>query len=251
MKATKMVLAVAGIILGLVLLPSLAMADKTIGMLLFSGETRYNEAAQGIRDRLIESGFGGPGTVFIMENAAGNKARAAELVEQLRTKNPDLLATMGTNATMAAGDRIKDLPIVFSVVYDPVVSGIAKSWQGSGNNTAGVSSKVSLSKLIESLTALKPIARLAVLFTPAEQNSLAQLGDLKKLQTLTQARNTFEIVPVNISKLEEIQPRVADVLGKVDAVYITGSNLVDSQVEAIVDMANKARVITVSHLDDL
>ncbi len=34
--------------------------------------------------------------------------------------------TIGTTATIAAAREIKDVPIVFSIVYDPIEAGIAK-----------------------------------------------------------------------------------------------------------------------------
>ncbi len=58
------------------LLSSEAMAEKRIGVLSFSEETRYQDAARGFIDALKESGFKEPKTKFIIENAGANKAKA-------------------------------------------------------------------------------------------------------------------------------------------------------------------------------
>jgi len=104
-----------------------ASAEKKIGILLFSNEVRYAEAKKGFIDSLNEKGFGGKDIKIYLENAGGNKARAAELVQKFTAAKMNLIFTVGTHATTAVMHDIKDVPIVFSVVYDPVVVGIAKS----------------------------------------------------------------------------------------------------------------------------
>jgi putative ABC transport system substrate-binding protein len=61
------------------------------------------------------------------------------------------------------------------MVYDPVEAGIAKDWEGSGNNTTGTSSKIPMSNLMDCLTDFAPVKRLAVMYTPGEKNSETQL----------------------------------------------------------------------------
>ncbi|HUL32175.1 MAG TPA: hypothetical protein VLZ03_17110, partial [Thermodesulfobacteriota bacterium] len=71
------------VVLVLALFSVEAPAGKKIGILMFSEETRYIEAEKGIRDKLRQAGFGEPQTTFIVGQAGGNKARAAELVGKL------------------------------------------------------------------------------------------------------------------------------------------------------------------------
>lgn len=224
-----------------------AKAEKRVGVLMFSEEVRYNDATKGIMDKLKEEGLGEPKTNFIIENAGGNKAKAEELVKKFAAAKMDLIITMGTSATVAVAREIKDVPIVFGVVYDPVEAGIAKAWKSSGNNTTGVSTKVPMSRLMASLKEFKPVKRLTVLYTPGEKNSEIQLKDLQKLQSAYK----IKVVPVPFTRKEEVAQLLPEVIRTSDAIYITGSNLVDSQISMIVDMATRARVVTITHLEDL
>jgi len=63
---------------------------------------------------------------------------------------------------------------------------------------------------------------------------------------------TFQvkIIPFILSKPEEVDQVLSEMIHSVDAIYLTGSSIVGSVVQTIVDRANKAKVITVSHLDD-
>ena len=158
-----------------------ARAEKRIGILLFSEEVRYIDVTKGFMETLKERGFGESRTKIITENAGASKAKAAELVQKFAAAKMNLIFTAGTHATIAVTQEIKDVPIVFSMVYDPVEAGIAKSWKSSGNNTTGTSSKVPMSKLLGSLKQYAPVKRLAVLYTPGEKNPKAQLKDLKNI----------------------------------------------------------------------
>jgi putative ABC transport system substrate-binding protein len=86
-----------------------------------------------------------------------------------------------------------------------------------------------------------------VLYTPNEKNSEAQLRDLQEIQGMHRIR----IIPVPITEKEEIGQIMPEVVRTSDAIYVTGSNLVNSQVSMIVEMATKGKTITVTHLEDL
>ena len=247
MRTMKKFLVSAVVFLTLALFSIEAGAEKRIGVLLFSEEARYIEATKGFMDTLKERGFGEPQTKIIIENAGGNKAKVAELVQKFAAAKMDLIFTLGTSATTAVAREIKDVPIVFSVVYDPVEAGIAKNWKSSGNNTTGTSSKVPMSKLMDSLKVFAPVKRLAVLYTSGEKNSEAQLKDLQGIQ----ADYGIKVVPVPLTRTEEVAQLLPVVIRSTDALYVTGSNLVNSQISIIVDMATKGKVITITHLDDL
>ena len=224
-----------------------AEPEKRIGILAFSDQVRYMEAIQGFLDTCKEAGFGEPRTQYSIENAGANKMVAQELVDKLAAEKLDLIFTVGTHASLAAFQKIKDIPIVFAQVYDPVESGIAKSWHSSGTNATGASTRIPFVPLLAIVKQLKPITSLAVLYTPGEKNSESQLGDLQTVQE----RAGIKIVPVPLAKVEDIEQLLPLLIGRTDALFITGSNFVDNQLPIIMDMANKGGVVTITHLEDL
>ncbi len=229
------------------LLPGEAGAQKRIGILMFSGQARYVEAARGFRDALKEAGFGEAQTKITVDEAGANKAKAAELVQQFAEENMDLIFTVGTHATIAVTQKIKDVPVVFAQVYDPVDAGIAKDWKSSGNNTTGVTTKVPMSKVMDRLKQFGPVKRLGVLYTPGEKNSVAQLKDLQS----TQSSYGIKVIPVPLTKTEEVAKLLPLVIASTDALYVTGSNLVNSQLPHIVALSTEAGLFTITHLEDL
>jgi len=247
MRPSKRLLVVAAVFLSVVSFSREARAERKIGILMFSEEVRYNEAKNGITDRLSEEGFSEPNTRLIVENADANKARAAELVKKYSAEKPDLIITLGTSMMIPVAREIKDVPIVFGMVYDPVAAGIARDMKSSGNNATGATTIFPMAKVIDILMEFRKVGRLAVLYSPGEKNSETQLKDLQAIQQIYGIR----IIPVPLTKKEDVGRVLPEVVRTSDALYVTGSNLVNSQLPTIVDMATKAGVVTITHLDDL
>lgn len=229
------------------LLAGEAVAERRIGVLLWSEEARYGDSKNGVLDQLKKGGFGEPAVRFTIENAGGNKAKAAELVQKFAAAKMELIIPIGTTAAIAVTREIKDMPVVFSMVYDPVESKIALDWKSSGNNTTGASPKVPMAKLMESLKKFAPVKRVAVLYTPGEKNSEAQLKELQGLQ----GDFRIKVIPVPLSKQEDVALILPEVIRTADAMYLSGSSIVGKTVPLIVDLATKAKVVTITHLDDL
>jgi len=224
-----------------------AAGVKKVGVLLWNDAPRYGEAKNGILDQLKKEGFQEPAVKILVVNAGGNKAKAMEAVHKFTVDGMDLIIPLGTTATLAVIRDIQDVPVVFSSVYDPVGARIAKSWKGSGNNTTGTSNRVPLSMVLSRLKAFAQVRKLAVLYTPHEANSELQLKELLGLQ----ADFKIVVIPVPLNSVQDVPLLLPEVMRGVDALYLSGSGVVDKTATRIVDMANKARVITVTHIDDL
>lgn len=224
-----------------------ALAKNKIGVLIWSEETRYVEAHQGFMDELKKEGFTEARIDVTVENAKGNKIKATELAQQFASRRMDMVVAIGLSAALAVVKEIKDVPVVLNFVYDPVDAKIAQSWQSSGNNTTGTSPKFSMSKLVSYLKQLAPVKKIAVLYTSGEKNSETQLKEFLTIQKESQ----IEVIPVALSREEEVGVIIPDVCQRADAIYFSGSNVVSQTAATIAGIATKAKVITVTHLEDL
>lgn len=224
-----------------------ALAKTKIGVLIWSEESRYIEANEGFLEQLRQDGFTEAKVDFAIENAKGNKVKAAELAQKFTLSRMDMVVAIGQSAAVAVTKEIKTVPVVFNFVYDPVDAKIAQSWESSGNNTTGASPKFPMSKLVSYLKQITPVKKLAVLYTVGEKNSEAQLKEFQAIQNDSQ----ITVVPVALSSQNEVIETIPDVCRRVDAIYLSGSNIVSQTAPMIADMAAKEKVITVTHLDDL
>jgi len=218
-----------------------------IGILVSFEQSRFDESLKGIIDQLERDGYKKPVVTFIKENAQGSRVMAAEQASKFAAAKLDLIITLGTLATTAITKEIKDVPVVFSMVYDPVEAGITKNWVSSGNNSTGASTRFPLAILMQRLQEFGPSKRLAVLYTPGEKNSELELKELQRLQ----ASGEIKVVAVPLTNKEEVGQILPEVVHTADAIYLTGSSIVGETVPMVVTMANKAQVLTITHLDDL
>jgi ABC-type uncharacterized transport system substrate-binding protein len=95
-----------------------------------------------------------------------------------------------------------------------------------------------MARVVKSLKDFAPVKKLAVLYTPGEKNSEVQLIELQKIQESSQ----IKIIPVILSKEEDVIRILPKVVDTVDALYLTGSSIVGATVP-IMEIANKPRVM--------
>lgn len=233
------------ILLLLLLFPSSVRAAKTVGVLLFSEEPRYGDAFRGIRDALAAGGYREPSVVFDVRSAGGSKAVAAKIVREFHRKGVDMVVTLGTNATVAARRELEKIPILFSMVFDPVEAGITRGWSRPGTNATGTSPKVDMKSIVEILHRFG-VKRLLVLYTPGEKNSEIQLRELSDA-----ADRSVVVEPLMIRRSDEITTLLPPLLSRVDGVYVTGSSVVVRSIDRVVSATVTHRRLTVTHLKDL
>ena len=101
--------------------------------------------------------------------AAGVAARLPDLAMELVRLQPDVIVVDGTLAAKAAGAATSTIPIVFTLVSDPVASGLVASLARPGRNLTGLSNVGSdlAAKRLQLLTeALAGASRIAILSDP-------------------------------------------------------------------------------------
>jgi putative tryptophan/tyrosine transport system substrate-binding protein len=228
--------------------PGAAVAAEKVkvGVLLSADEARYKDGAEAAMKQLKAEGFDDSKVTIETRSANGDKKTAAAIAKEFVAGGVRAILTMGTGATGAAMGVLKETPIVFSIVWDPVEAGYAKSWEASGTNATGSSHKAPMSSVIKTLRRIGPMKRLGVLFNPAEANSVTQLADFKAIQK----EFGFEVVEGPVSKNEEAVNVVKSLVTRVDALYISSAVTVTSQVPKITAIAVEHKIPTSTQVSD-
>ncbi len=221
-----------------------ASPKKRIGVLVWADNLRYRQSMEGTRERLKQEGLTEDSVEIREEGALGNKAKAVKIAQELAAQKMDLYIAVGTSASLVLSKEIQNAPMLFSVVYDPVASGLVKSMQNPGQNITGASTFLPMSQLLEIAKRVRPIKDLAILYTPGERNSESQLKDLTK----TCAELGIHTVPVPVLNAEEVSVVVGSLAGKVDAVFIAASSVFDKTGDVISEALAKTGILTLSHL---
>ena len=140
--------------------------------------------------------------------SAGNAADTRKYAAELAALAPDVILTSGTPPAAAMLQATRTVPIVFTVVADPVGAGFVDSLARPGGNATGfISLEYGLSaKWLELLKEIAPgTRRAAVLRDP---NITAGIGQFAAIQTAAPSLG-MEVSPINVRDKGEIERAVA------------------------------------------
>lgn len=166
-----------------------------------------------------------------VRSAQGDIAILNGIYDAALTEGVDIVVPMATPSLQAAIRKIRDVPVVFCMIANPIAAGAGKSYTDHLPNITGVSV---LAPVVESLDLIQKhfpgYRRFGTLFCPAETNSV----DLKEsLESLCQKRGlTLEAIAVNsVSELPDaalsLASRPIDVIVQVsDNISTAGFNVI-------------------------
>ena len=244
MKLHSMELSVAGLLaLAMLFAAATAMAQPTsatIGVL--TPGLNFESALDGLRDRLAKFGYReDKNLTFILEDTKGETANLNGRVARLIEAKPDLIFTVATAHSVAAKQATATIPIVFTVVGDPVRAQLAASFASSRNNVTGVSthSAILTAKRLELLKDLAPRAK-SVLVIVSINEASARVG-LPYLDEPAK-KMALHLVRRDVSGGEEFDKLLAEKWTSIDAVFPMPSVLVGKNIQDLIAKANKERL---------
>jgi len=199
----------------------------------------------GFRAGMDELGYkDGENVTYIYRDAEGDLDKLKTYAKELVDMKPDMIFVNTSPATLAIKDATKDtnIPVVFSMVADPLSAGLVASTQSSGNNLTGTScAYIDIApKRIEVLTEVAPRVKKVLVFYRPEDKSGGGCTDkiVEKGKELG-----LEIIPFKISKKEDIENKLKTLTpGEVDAVMDPGDSMVSSAMGTIVKYSNDLKI---------
>jgi len=198
---------------------------------------------EAFRQGLRELGYvDGRNVVVESRWAEGQYARYAVLAADLVRLKVAAIVTVGGAATRAVKQVTSTIPIVMSVVIDPIGSGLVTSLARPGGNLTGTSIMANdlITKQLELLKEVAPnVPRMAVLWNPDNPSGAAAMSYVNaaarslgvKLQ-LVEARNPQEIDRAFAAMTRE----------HAGAVVVPGDTIYSNQIRQIVGLAAQRRL---------
>ncbi|MCF8361492.1 MAG: ABC transporter substrate-binding protein [Prolixibacteraceae bacterium] len=168
-----------------------------IAMVHYVSSPDCDDVEEGILGRFEELGHK-KNIDFIFEeyNANADIATLNNIAKQVSEEDYDLIFVTVLAATQALASKIKDTPILFTVVADPVGNDLGKSYTNHISNITGIDGMSYTNQGIDLVLEYIPdVDNIGVLFCPGE---MASVSGLKKLEESCKERNIgVESIPVN------------------------------------------------------
>jgi ABC-type uncharacterized transport system substrate-binding protein len=198
-----------------------------------------------LSEKGIIDGFSAYGMVRDQEyelqiaNAQGDIAALNMMIDAAQNDRPDLIFVTSTPTLQVAAKKIKEIPVVFSVVADPIIAGAGTSFTEHLPNVTGISTLGDYEGMITLLKTIIPdVKKIGTLYSPGESNSEKNMHDLKQyaeaggLQLVTSPINSSTEVTDAIMSLVSQHP---------DAICQVVDNLTSSSFTGIQKVAQSSK----------
>ncbi len=190
------------------------------------------ECRDGIVKGLAESGLK-EGTDYNLNiiNAQGDLATLNNIIDEAQSSHYDLIFSTSTPTLQTIVKKIKDTPVVFSLVADPVVAGAGTSFTNHQSNITGISTLGDYEGMAKLLKEIMPGAKtIGTLYTPGEANSVKN----KEVMEMYAKKAGLDLVtvPVN-SSAETMDAALMLCTKKIDAVCQIIDNLTSASFSSI------------------
>jgi putative ABC transport system substrate-binding protein len=217
------------------LLSVAAVQDTPVGIAKFVSHPALDDIERGIVDELTATV---PGVRFDLQNANADMATAAQIARKFKADKVKVAVGIATPTAQALASAIKDIPVVFSAVTDPVAAGLVSSYQGGGKNVTGTSDMTPVDAQLDLLVSLKPIKRLGHVYNAGEANSV-KLAELVKAYC---ARKGIQLVESTVASSAEVRSAVQSIADRIDGLYLGNDNTVFSAVNAVAEVCLQKRL---------
>ena len=204
-----------------------------IGITQIVEHPSLDEIRRGIVDTLNKNGYvDGKNIAINFQNAQGEMSNA-QLIAKEFNDNEDLIVAITTPSAQAALNAIKDKPIFFSAVTDPISAGLE------GTNITGTSDATPIEKQLElALKLVGKIDKIGIIYNLGEANSEVQVKKVKELEE----KYGYKLRVIGINNVNEISQGLDAILEDIDVLYTPIDNLLASSYPLIIKRTSEKNI---------
>jgi putative ABC transport system substrate-binding protein len=183
-----------------------------------------------------------PNARFDLQNANGEMSTASSIARKFEAENVNAAVGIATPTAQALANAIKDRPVIYCAVTDPVGAGLIRSTQKGEKNITGISDMTPVKQQIELLNRIKPIKTLGHVYCSSEANAVS----LAEIARQVCADLGIAFVETTVTNSAEVKQAVQTIVGRVDGIYISNDNTVVSALAAVTSVAKKQGIPVMS-----
>jgi putative ABC transport system substrate-binding protein len=227
-----------------------SMAVRRIAVLTPGGD--FAPVLEGLRQGLAQLGYvEGKQITFIVEDTQMDTLDPVKAAMRLVESKPNLIFTVALSHAAAAKQATANIPIVFTVLSDPLQNGLITGYSSSKNNLTGVANSVVVltGKRLDLLKDVAPRMRRALAIVAVKEN--IALMSFQFLQE-TAKKLGVQLVRRDVTTKEDIEQVLLDTpRGSVDAIVQIPAILLIKNIAPIIDKAKKDKLPFIVHTEEL
>lgn len=209
-------------------------AKTKIGIAKIVQHPALDDIERGIMDYITEAGIDAD---YDLQNANGDVGTAAQIANQYKAEKVDLAVGIATPVAVALANAIKDVPVVFATVTDPIGAGLVSTLDKGEGNVTGLSDAIPTVEHIKLFAEVTGIKTLGYIYTTGEANSISALALVEQ-----GAREAgLQLVTQSITNSAEVRQAALAIINRVDGIYLTTDNTVFSALASLVQVFGDAK----------
>lgn len=230
--------ALLGATLALLALSFAQAQEVKIGIAKIVQHVALDSAEQGVIDVLNEYAKNEGVTVtFDQQNANGDVNTASQIATKFKGEKVDVAVGIATPIAVSLANTLKDTPVVFSSVTDPVGARLVDDVNHGKGNVTGMSDAIPTVQHIALFKEIAGIKRLGYIYTSNEANSISALALVKE----GCEKAGIKLVTQAISNSSEVRQAAEAIVRRVDGLYLSTDNTIFSALPAVKKVFNKAK----------
>jgi putative ABC transport system substrate-binding protein len=244
------------LVIAIIIIANLSFAKDQkmirIGVIQIVSHEDLNADQRGFEAALEGSGYKeGVQVIYERLNAEGDIAKAKDIAKGFIDLDLDLIHSIATPTTQAVVNIIRDIPVVFSSITDPVSAGIVPKnsapGKKTGTNVTGVSDMWPVSLQMQTYAKFVPaIKKWGTIYNPADDNSLMHIKMIRDAA----GKLGLELIEATVANRGEVGKAVSSLVGKVQAITITSDNTAAAEIDTIVNVCNANKIaLFTGHID--
>jgi putative tryptophan/tyrosine transport system substrate-binding protein len=174
-------------------------------------------------------------------NAQGDASNNLAIAQKFGSGKYDLVLGIATPSALALADNVKETPVLFAAVTDPLDAGIVSSLDQPGGNITGASdtNPAAITQLMDFIAKhFTTVKTIGVVINEGESNSVVMA---KQAETALAAHG-IKLIKAPVANTSDVQQAAQSLVGRADAIYITLDNTVVSAVDAIIKVADENKI---------
>ncbi len=189
---------------------------------------------QGVIDAIKAAGID---ATFDLQNANGDVNTANQIAAQFKDENVKVAVGIATPVAIALANTMKDIPVVFGTVTDPLGAGLVSTLEHGEGNVTGMSDELPSKQQIKLFKEITGIKTLGYIYSSNEDNSVSSLALVE--EGCKEAG--LNLVVQSITTSAEVKQAAEAIIDRVDGIYLTTDNTVFSALPSLVEVFNKAK----------
>lgn len=205
-----------------------------IGIAKIVQHQALDDIEKGVIDAIKDAGID---ATYDLQNANGDVGTAAQIANQYKAEKVDIAVGIATPVAVALATTLKNIPVVFGTVTDPLGAGLVSTLEHGERNVTGMSDAIPTEQHIKLFKKVAGIKTLGFIYTSSEDNSSSALALVKK----GCEEAGIKLVTQSITKSDEVKQAAQAIVNRVDGIYLSTDNTVFSALASLVDVFGKAK----------